>query len=499
MPFPSIRARVTFLSIAFGVVLIGLLTIASYFLIGSGMARAAEQSTADLADAARVFVDQRVVQATAEASAQGLVGDAADAYVAEAVLGSAPEAITYGLVYDGFFALYYVERPDGPVQLAWSSPSGIEAGSADAREAAIDSSETVNDFPRRLPSLTGMVVSADMGTYVSHVAVNVPGTAGAVLDVSYVPHREAAVFDAVRGPMLAVALVALAISYILTKTITGWALSLVGNLREAADSIDVGKLDVHLPAEGKNEVAELARSLNGLIDTLRRGHDVQTRFIADASHELATPVAGIRGYVNILREWGAEDPSLRTEAIDAIDRESRRMARLCHDLLSFIRSEETIEYRNVRYDINAVCREVLAGAATRYLDKDLKFIGPEEESLWLKGDPERIEEALGILVDNACKYTPLGGRVMVNTRKLHDKIVVEVVDTGIGIPENDLPNIFERFYRSDASRSHESGGFGLGLPIAKHIIDASGGSISVQSRLGLGTTFEVVLPKHKGD
>jgi signal transduction histidine kinase len=201
--------------------------------------------------------------------------------------------------------------------------------------------------------------------------------------------------------------------------------------------------------------------------------------------------------VNILRAWGAEDPEMRDEAIAAIDRESRRMAKLCSDLLSMIRSEEILEFKHVRYDINAVAREVLANAATRYIDKHLEFLGPEEGPLALWGDPDRIEEALGILVDNACKYTPAGGRVQVSTRRHKDRIIVEVSDTGIGIPEEDLPNIFERFYRSDASRSKETGGFGLGLSIAKHIVDASGGMIWARSKLGSGTTFIISLPRNK--
>jgi len=174
------------------------------------------------------------------------------------------------------------------------------------------------------------------------------------------------------------------------------------------------------------------------------------------------------------------------------------MARLCSDLLSVIRSEEMVEYRSVRYDINATAREVLASAATRYIEKGLEFAGPEG-TMWLHGDPDRIEEALGILIDNACKYTPDGGSVTVATKRRRDRVVVEISDTGVGIPEDDLPNIFERFYRSDISRSKDTGGFGLGLAIAKHIVDASHGTITVRSSLGQGTTFEIWLPRERPD
>jgi two-component system phosphate regulon sensor histidine kinase PhoR len=100
-------------------------------------------------------------------------------------------------------------------------------------------------------------------------------------------------------------------------------------------------------------------------------------------------------------------------------------------------------------------------------------------------------------VDNACKYTPDRGSVSVTTRRTRDRVVVDVTDTGVGIPEEDLPNVFERFYRSDISRSQETGGFGLGLAIAKHIVDVSGGTISVRSTVGSGTTFEISLPRQR--
>jgi signal transduction histidine kinase len=272
---------------------------------------------------------------------------------------------------------------------------------------------------------------------------------------------------------------------------------LIEDIRRVADSIDARQLDARLPEEGSHEVAQLAHSVNRLIDGLRARAEMQTRFVADASHELATPVAGIRGYVGILRAWGAEDPVMREEALSAIDRESQRMARLSRDLLSLIRNEEQVEYRSVPYDINAVCREVLANAATRYLHKQIDFSGPAEEAMMLYGDPDRVEELLGILVDNACKYTLDGGRVSVKTRARRTRVTVQVTDTGIGIPEEDLPDIFERFYRSDVSRSSETGGFGLGLAIAKHIVDMSGGEITVKSVVGYGTTFEVTLPREK--
>jgi len=113
----------------------------------------------------------------------------------------------------------------------------------------------------------------------------------------------------------------------------------------------------------------------------------------------------------------------------------------------------------------------------------------------MMGDPDRVEDAISILVDNAAKYTSDGGRVILRTRRKRESIVIEVEDTGAGIPAEDLESIFDRFYRSDASRSKETGGFGLGLPIAKTIVDGAGGTIEVESEVGSGTRFTLRLPR----
>ncbi len=494
----SIRARVLYLAAVFSMLLVGSVTVTTYLLVADGMSNAAHETTMRLAQrvqrSASSLVDA-VESDLAPETPSGNDGDAAFSMRARAALVEMLEAIE--CESGARYALYVPGSEGGVLDLAWSHDDVARAGSDDARTRAYVAGSIVLEGPLGRRLLAGLFGRADLGVCVAHVPVVLPDGVRFVIDVSYVPVREERVLDATRQPMLVVGTFALLAAVMMMQIIMGWVLSLVENVKAAADAIAGGRLDVRLPEEGGHEIAELARSLNVLVERLRQRADAQTRFVADASHELATPVAGIRGYVNILRAWGAEDPAMRDEAIAAIDRESRRMARLTSDLLAMIRSEEILEYRHVRYDINAVIREVLASAATRYLDKELEFVGPDEGPLWLHGDPDRIEEALGILVDNACKYTPTHGRVQVSSRRHKDRIVVEVSDTGVGIPQEDLPNIFERFYRSDQSRSKETGGFGLGLAIAKHIIDTSGGLIWVRSKVGAGTTFTISLPRNQ--
>lgn len=496
MRFSSIRARVAIVSTVFAFVLVGSVAIGTYVLVANGMRTAATETSDRLAGAAERALSSAVRAAEAEAHHEGLTDRQAADAAAALIMAAPPTPFAEGLAYEGSFSLYVAEDPGDALRQAWSTGEAA-GGDADLRTEALRSGAVQRHRPGPQSLIAGMFIKADLGEYVTYVPVHIPSVNAAVLDVSYSPRAQETILDATRVPMYSLGAIALLGSLLIAAGATRWAMSLIEDLKRTADLVDVGMLDIRLPEAGDNEVADLARSLNRLIDNLQRRNEAQARFIADASHELATPVAGIRGYVNILRAWGAEDAALRDEAVGAIDRESRRMARLCSDLLSLIRSEEQVEYRQTRYDVNAVCREVLANAATRYLDKNQEYTGPGEGALWLHGDPDRIEEALGILVDNACKYTPDGGHVSLTTRRSRDRVIVEVADSGVGIPEQDLPNVFERFYRSDLSRSQETGGFGLGLAIAKHIIDVSGGEITVRSVVGKGTIFEVALPRQR--
>jgi len=498
MRFSSIRARVLYLSGFYAIVLVGSVTTATYFFVADGMARAAEDAVWRFAAVAETAVEDLAADTERSVAAEGYSGREAELVATERTLERLPVRFSFGIVEESEFALYHRESAAGELRPVWSSRSQAADAYAEGRERALAGGAPVQSGPERRDLLTGMFTKADLGTHVVHVPIALPDGSDAVFDVVYRPLKEQAILDAVRAPMVAVAAFAALIAVLMMQVIMGWVLSLVERIRNTADAITAGQLDVHLPEEGEHEIAALVRSLNRLVDALRRRSEAQTRFVADASHELATPVAGIRGYVNILRAWGGEDPVVHEEALSAIDRESRRMARLCTDLLSIIRSDEALERRATAYDINAVARHVLAAAATRYVTKHLEIEGPDEDSLMAWGDPDRIEEALGTLVDNAFKYTPEGGSVRLMTMIAEDHVLAEISDTGIGIPPEDLPNVFERFYRSDESRSKDTGGFGLGLAIAKHIIDTNAGTIDVHSVLGDGTTFTISLPRPRG-
>jgi signal transduction histidine kinase len=487
----SLRTRLLAVSVIFSVLTVGGMALTSYVIVSDSMKSAAADRPRRMAS-----TTQRVLAIQATEVAGGL-GNGEQA-TPEDVAAAREEflhlvELTYGgrAPSDPQVAIF-----DSELRLIWQGSETAYVEGLDAeRRAALETETQSESVIQRGAPLTGLFSPAVLDVRVVHGAVLLPGGETGVLDVAYYPFREEASIDSIRLPMLALAISATVIMVVMMQTSMGWVLKLVNELRLTADSVDAGRLDVRLPESGEDEIGDLARSINGLIERLHQRSEMQARFVADASHELATPVAGIRGYTNILRAWGGDDPEVRSEAIAAIDRESRRMARLCGNLLSLVRSDQIVHVKSVQFDANAVAREALAAAATHHHEKGLDIVGPEEGQLFMTSDPERVEDILSVLLDNACKYTPEGGRVEVSTRREQGWIVFQIEDTGVGIPPEDLPNIFERFYRSDASRSEETGGFGLGLAIAKTTVDVLHGSIQVDSTAGEGSVFTVRIPR----
>lgn len=487
----SLRFRLFVISTLVALLTVGGISLTSYMIVSDSQAAVAEDRPVRVAT-----VNARVIDIQAR-EAEKDVGE--EALATEEGLEAALDDFVARV--DSIYGRRAAVEPqiavlDPDLQPLWvSSDIAFVPGVDAARRAAIEKGVQTASVVERGTAFSGLVGPAVFDIYISHAPIVLPGSTVGVLDVAYYPFREEAVIDSIRPPMFALAISATIIMVVMMQTGMGWVLRLVNELRRTADSLDTGRLDASLPESGDHEIGELARSINNLIGKLRQRAEMQSRFVADASHELATPVAGIRGYTSILRAWGGEDPEVREEAIAAIDRESRRMARLCGNLLSLVRSDQVVHVKSIQFDANAIAREALAAAATHHHDKGLEIVGPEEGQLFMTSDPDRVEDVLSVLLDNACKYTPEGGRVTLSTRRSQEEIVFEIADNGVGIPPEDLPNIFERFYRSDASRAEATGGFGLGLAIAKATVDVLHGSISVNSVVGEGTVFTVSLPR----
>jgi two-component system phosphate regulon sensor histidine kinase PhoR len=229
----------------------------------------------------------------------------------------------------------------------------------------------------------------------------------------------------------------------------------------------------------------------------RRLDAVRRDFVANASHELKTPVASIRAAAETLRHGALQDPPAAERFSEQLERESIRLSRIVSDLLDLSRLEAGSERQELVH-LDALVRE----ETERSLD-DARAAGvsvavdaASRTEVW--GSPRDLALLVRNLVDNAISYTPAGGAVTVRVGTEGDRVALRVSDTGIGIPGRDLPRVFERFYRVDRARSRDTGGTGLGLAIVKHVAENHGGSVSVQSELGAGTTFAVSLPRGTG-
>ena len=230
------------------------------------------------------------------------------------------------------------------------------------------------------------------------------------------------------------------------------------------------------------------RSVRPIEDSYNR----QKQFIADASHELRTPLAIIGANIDAIAASGEDTVNSQKEWFGYIRSELKRTGKLVDDLLYLAKSENISSEDHLPFDLSAICEMVSASMEAVLYDSGKSLKTEISKGITVTADSEKIKQVLYILLDNAGKYTPKGGRIAVTLLRDGDKAIIRVINSGDGIPANDLPKIFDRFYRADVSRSSDTGGSGLGLSIAKTIIENSGGTITAQSANGI-TTFEVKL------
>lgn len=238
------------------------------------------------------------------------------------------------------------------------------------------------------------------------------------------------------------------------------------------------------------------------LSELRRLERLRHEFVANVSHELKTPLAVIKACVETLQDGAVEDPANRLSFLEQINENTDRLNNLVLDLLSLARLESGSQNLEVHSVVIAdLVRDIVEHFRPRAESKkqSIEVRSPEEPSAAeIRTDEEALRQILENLLDNAIKYTPEGGRIRVRWYGRGDQICFEVEDNGIGIPEMDLPRIFERFYRVDKARSRELGGTGLGLAIVKNLAQVLRGSASAASTLGQGSLFTVALPRSAG-
>lgn len=304
---------------------------------------------------------------------------------------------------------------------------------------------------------------------------------------------------ALSGSFVLVVPFVLLLSWLAAYGVLGSVFRPVDQLINEVEAITDGRsLHRRLPTDASNdEMARLSVTLNAMLTRLENSFAALRRFTADASHELKTPLTVLRADV----ERAMHPATPRTEKLVALEealQETARMADLVEGLLTLARADEgRFDIHPEPVDLESLIREVYETATILGEDAGLTLALDAVDSATLMGDRTRLRQLLLNLVTNAIKYTPRGGHVELSaTRRSDEEIAISVRDTGIGMSAADLPHVFDRFWRADRvrSRASERGGFGLGLAISQWIVQAHGGTISVQSRLGRGTIFTVVLP-----
>jgi two-component system OmpR family sensor kinase len=289
-------------------------------------------------------------------------------------------------------------------------------------------------------------------------------------------------------------LLALVVAAIIGYMAAGAVLQPIGQVTDTALQITrADDLSRRIPLVGSptGEVGQLVQAFNETLERLENLFQAQRRFLADVSHELRTPLTGIRGNVDLIRQFGRADE----ESLEAISSEVERMTRMVQDLLLLAQAETgKLPLAQEAVELDTLMLEVYRQSKILANDKIQLKIGREDQARVI-GDRDRLKQVILNLVANAIEHTSNGGEVRMDLLCDGNHACLSVSDTGQGIPEEDLPHIFERFYRRDPSRSRRAGGgAGLGLSIAYWITRSHGGTIEVESKEGKGSTFKIVLP-----
>jgi two-component system phosphate regulon sensor histidine kinase PhoR len=314
----------------------------------------------------------------------------------------------------------------------------------------------------------------------------------------------------IRSKILISTALAFVPAVLLAALLARWISRHFATIMAHAGQLAGGNFRARLPVSGGSEFGQLARTLNDTaanlqrtVEQLRTEHAelerlerIRKDFVINVSHELRTPLASIQGYTETLLDGALGDPEYNMRFLGIIRHNAERLARLTEDLLTLSRIEQ--KRQKLEFEPHSIAgliaeamdlvRPIAAKSSIRLATE----LGPATPDVWCDG--EAVSQILSNLLDNAIKYTPAGGSIAAGARPAGQFVEVFVRDSGAGIPAEDLPRLFERFYRVDKARSRELGGTGLGLSIVKHLVGAHNGTVRVESRVQEGSTFFFTLP-----
>jgi two-component system sensor histidine kinase ArlS len=296
--------------------------------------------------------------------------------------------------------------------------------------------------------------------------------------------------------LLTVNIITVIITVIIGARVSRRMLLPIKLMTDTVKDISAQNLDMRLDVgRAHDELKDLAETFNQMIDRIQDSYDRQNRFVSDASHELRTPVSVIKGYADLLDRWGKDHRDIVEESVGAIKGETDNMKELIEKLLFLARADKNqIALQVEEFIIDELLEEIVAESRLLNTGHCIGFDSDTNRPISLNADRGYLKQALRIFIDNSIKYTPTGGSIDLRLSVTKKHVIITIADTGAGIPKEDIPHIFDRFYRADQSRAKGSGGHGLGLSIAKWIIDGHNGKNDVQSTINSGTRISIYLP-----
>ncbi len=306
--------------------------------------------------------------------------------------------------------------------------------------------------------------------------------------------------------ILASAVLAFVIAFFLVYyAVNNFIFEKINPVYKTIENIPITKDELKKKLEGKDVIQEVnrmvinyAKNRSKEIKKLRRMEKYRKEFLGNVSHELKTPIFNIQGYILTLLDGGLEDPEINREYLERTEKSINRMVSIIEDLESITKLETgelELEWEN--FDIVQLVKyvyELQDSVRVRY-NVDLAFDRSYDKPIMVSGDKKRITEVLNNLIMNSIFYGNKGGKTTISFAEMGENILIDVTDNGLGLEEDEIPRIFERFYRTDKSRSRDRGGTGLGLSIVKHIIEAHNQTITVRSEPGAGSSFSFTLKK----
>ena len=344
------------------------------------------------------------------------------------------------------------------------------------------------------PDRTGKNIAKDLAR---GKTIEVDGRkVGTVLDASRAPalnDREAQYLASINRALTLAALGAMVIAVLLGVILARTLTQPVRDLTHAIQAMSRGELRQEVPVRSADELGTLTQAFNQMSADLARSNELRRQMTADIAHDLRTPLTVITGYIEALRDGVLKPTPARFETMH---NEAQQLKRLVEDLrtLSLVDAGE-LPMQRQRVAPRALLDRLAAAYAPQAAARQITLaVSAASETPDVLVDPERMAQVLGNLVSNALRHTPAGGRIDLSAQAQGTRVALVVADTGEGMPADVLPHVFDRFYRGDAARSQQDGESGLGLAIAKSIVEAHGGTIAAASTPGHGTTFTVTLP-----